>query len=75
MTLFLFSPLLFNWGFFLPMLLSGSGLGSCPLVPGSFSKGDKEEEEEEEEAHSPSNPTVHNSSAALFPIQDTPSHS
>lgn len=38
LALFLFFPLLFNWGFFLPMLLSGSGLGSCPMDAGSFCK-------------------------------------
>ncbi len=54
MTLFLSSTLLLNWGFFLPMLLSGGGLGSCPMVPGSFCEEDKKKEEEEETSQPPS---------------------
>lgn len=38
--------------FFLPMLLSGGGLGSCPMVPGSFCDGNRKEEEEEQ-THTP----------------------
>lgn len=65
---FLSLLVLLSWGFFLPMLSSGSGLGNCPLVPGSFCEGNRKKRSRPILP----NHTIQRSSMALFPIQDLP---